>query len=310
MQVNKKSIVEKVKNLSKEERVAKVLSLSLQSDWTNWDDLIQQDFGWNELMYGFSPSLLSFWLNSIQNTLPDPTNLRRWGKQQSASCTLCKWKNCTLQQILCSCPKGLEQGRISWRHDSILAVITKYLKESLIAKKDTAEDIGDKIRFVKKGVKPTKQKRKKTTYWGTADDWKILMDTRRVQYQVPPAIASTSQRPDICVYSLKAKKVCFIELTSPAEENVKLWKIKKRVKYIDLVEEAKSNGFKACCRTIEVGARGFLSDTSLGLFSMFGFTQKDIKKIGRHLSKTAIRCSHFIWINRENEAWGQPARIV
>ena len=88
MQVNKKSIVEKVKNLSKEERVAKVLSLSLQSDWTNWDDLIQQDFGWNELMYGFSPSLLSFWLNSIQNTLPDPTNLRRWGKQKSASCTL------------------------------------------------------------------------------------------------------------------------------------------------------------------------------------------------------------------------------
>ena len=40
------------------------------------------------------------------------------------------------------------------------------------------------------------------------------------QYQVPPSIASASLRPDICIYSETAKKVCFVELTSPAEENI------------------------------------------------------------------------------------------
>ena len=203
----------------------------------------------------------------------------------------------------------LEQGRVSWRHDSVLAVIVKYLKESLM-KRRKLPGISDKIKFVKKGVKPPKQRRTRASFWGDADDWKILMDTRRIQYQVPPSIASTSLRPDICVYSESAKKVCFIELTSPAEENIKLWKIKKREKYIDLVQEAKSNGFKACSRTIEVGARGFLSDTSMGIFSMFGFDFRESRKIRRHLSKTAIRCSHFIWINRENGTWGQPSRII
>jgi hypothetical protein len=111
------------------------------------------------------------------------------------------------------------------------------------------------------------------------------------------------------VYSGKGKKVCFIELTSPAEENIQIWKLKKREKYIDLVEEAKSNGFTACCRTMEVGARGFLSNTTLSVFTMFGCNSRKIDQIKRDLSKIAIRCSHFIWINRENPTWSSPSRI-
>ena len=67
----------------------------------------------------------------------------------------------------------------------------------------------------------------------------FLVDTRQTQYQIPPDIAASSQRPDICIYSKVSKKVCFIELTSPIEENMKLWKLKKRTKYMDLIESAK-----------------------------------------------------------------------
>ena len=91
------------------------------------------------------------------------------------------------------------------------------------------------------------------------------------------------------MFSEQAKKVCFIELTSPAEENIQLWKLKKRQKYLDLVEEAKSNGFSAISRTMEVGARGFISKSSLAVFSMLGFNSSKKGAIRRELSKVAIR---------------------
>ena len=310
IRLDKKSIIETVKEMSEQDKIGKVLSLQVQSDWTNWDDLIQMDMKWNEMMYGYSPSLLSFWLNSIQNTLPDPINLRRWGKQKTADCTLCRWKNCNLRHIICSCRVALEQGRISWRHDSILTKIAKWIKESKVSNTpQQTSNATTAIQFVKMGQKPKKPKRVRYSYWENIDDWKILVDTRQSQYTIPSEIASSPLRPDICIYSLKGKKVCFIELTSPAEENIATWKAKKMTKYLNLVEEAKENGFTAICRTIEVGARGFISKTSMYIFSMLGFNYKKKETIRRELSKTAIRCSHFIWINRDNPSWSNPARL-
>lgn len=319
VRVNKKSIVGRVKELQDEETTAKIMSLAVQSKWTLWDELIEVDLKWNEFMYGFSPSLLSFWLNSIQDTLPDPVNLRRWGKQLLADCGLCKWKNCTLQHIICSCRVALEQGRISFRHDSILGCIVQGIKEKLLEEKKlgpqkgvTCPKPGRKlIQFVKKGTKVVRRKtRKRSSFWGGFVDWKVLEDTRLKQYQIPPSIASSALRPDICLYSEKAKKVCFIELTSPAEENIQLWKVTKREKYIDLVEEAKANGYTALCRTIEVGARGFVSKSSMNVFSILGFSQKKRNELKKTMSKVAIRCSHFIWINRNNPSWSSPNRVL
>ena len=182
-------------------------------------------------MYGLSSNMLSFWLN--------PSNLRRWGKQKTADCPLCKWKNCTLQHILCGCKVALEQGRISWRHDSILMNIVRYIKQSMVQRRKEIPQETSRIKFLKKGTRPPKKSRRKSTFWDGTDDWKILVDTRQTQYQIPPDIAASSQRPDICIYSKVSKKVCFIELTSPIEENMKLWKLKKRTKYMDLIESAK-----------------------------------------------------------------------
>ena len=75
---------------------------------------------------------------------------------------------------------------------------------------------------------------------------------------------------------------------------IQIWKIKNRQEYLDLVEEAKSNGFSACCRTLEVGARGFVSKSSMSVFTMLGFNFKKKDVIRRELSKVAIRCSHFM----------------
>jgi hypothetical protein len=121
---------------------------------------------------------------------------------------------------------------------------------------------------------------------------------------------ASSLRPDICVYSPGRKKVVFVELTSPFEENIRLWKAKKQLKYAGLVDDAKSNGWDASCLTIEVGARGFVSLNTQSLFRFFGLTPKDSKIARKEISKVAIRCSHFIWISRCNPKWSHPARVL
>ena len=312
LRLSKKAIVSEVKKMSNEEKTAKILKLAVQSKWTQWDTLVQVDFSWKEVLYGVSPSLLSFWLNSVQDTLPDPVNLRRWGKTTLAKCELCGWSNASQRHILCGCRVALNQGRITWRHDSILGNIVKWIKtgkkRATEAFKFSNMNCSNEILFVKQGAKVPKPI-PKPSFWQDGTDWTILVDSRAYPYQVPPQITATSLRPDICIYSLSRKKVCFIELTSPFEENMQLWKAKKSFKYLGLVEDAKTNGWNAQCRTIVVGARGFVSTNVSALFRFFGLSAKDSSSARKDISKVAIRASHFIWISRSNQVWSNPARV-
>ena len=111
--LSRKDVALEVGQIIEEDRTPHILSLSLQSKWTEWDKLIDLDLKWKEVLYGMSPSTLSFVLNSVQNTLPDPANLRRWNLSKAPVCSLCNWKNVTHVHILCGCKVALEQGRVS-----------------------------------------------------------------------------------------------------------------------------------------------------------------------------------------------------
>ncbi len=143
-----------------------------------------------------------------------------------------------------------------------------------------------------------------------AKDWKILVDRRDQQYQIPPEIAASSLRPDMCIYSLATKKCLFVELTSPFEDNIAKWKLKKSDKYAGLVNQARHNGWNTVLKTVEVGARGFVNADSLKLFRLVGLSSKQCNNIRRELSTIAIRTSHFIWLNRNNSEWTKPVRIA
>ena len=92
--------------------------------------------------------------------------------------------------------------------------------------------------------------------------------------------------------------------------NISTWKIKKRDRYKPLVQETERNGWKAKLFTVEVGARGFVNINSMKLFKLVGLTHKQCHIIRRELSEVAIRCSHFIWLNRNNQEWQKPSRVV
>ena len=61
----------------------------------------------------------------VQPLENSPDMLALWGYKESAACPLCKADQCTLHHVLVNCNVALEQGRYTWRHDSVLQNIEK-----------------------------------------------------------------------------------------------------------------------------------------------------------------------------------------
>ena len=56
------------------------------------------------------------------------SNLHRWGEIDSAACDLCSLRQ-TQCHMLASCPVAAEEGRYTWRHDSVLNTKLMYLSQ-------------------------------------------------------------------------------------------------------------------------------------------------------------------------------------
>ena len=74
------------------------VQLQVQGQWTRWINYVQQDFSLVSLM-AMPANLTSFCLASTYDTLPSPTNLKRWRITTEAMCTLCSKDVCTTTHI-------------------------------------------------------------------------------------------------------------------------------------------------------------------------------------------------------------------
>ena len=73
--------------------VSKAVQLQVQSQSTRFMSHLQQDLSWAPLM-AMPANLTSFCLASTYNTLPSPTNLKRWIITTEAMYTLCSEDLC------------------------------------------------------------------------------------------------------------------------------------------------------------------------------------------------------------------------
>ena len=69
---HRRDITSKLRALDEEERLVKVYGLAMQGKWTSWDDVMELDLSWKNLIYALPPKLTSFALNAIGLTLPTP----------------------------------------------------------------------------------------------------------------------------------------------------------------------------------------------------------------------------------------------
>ncbi|CAG9571034.1 unnamed protein product [Danaus chrysippus] len=214
----------------------------MQNDWLDIGDFcIPLALKWRTLIHDWSPALLKFYLNAFQMTLPDQSNLVRWGKGTEKTCYICGKAVGTAKHLLVGCKVLLDSGQYSRRHDRVLEI----------------------IRFVREGTRAIKSNVKPYSILKAASDWTIMMDTYEKQYKIPEDICASASRPDIFLYSRILKRVVMIELTVPWETNIPKDHAIKVNKYYELTNELTRNRFVVDLYAVEVGARAFADDLAI-----------------------------------------------
>uniref|UniRef100_A0A1B6G7S5 Reverse transcriptase domain-containing protein n=2 Tax=Cuerna arida TaxID=1464854 RepID=A0A1B6G7S5_9HEMI len=292
-----------------QDREVHALQLKMQNDWVCVGEFcIPPRLAWKSIMYDWSPALLKFYLNAFQYTLPDPSNLKKWGKvsEEENVCQLCKKTPCTARHILTGCKVALEESRYTYRHDKVLRIVREAVSLSIAQsnKYRTSTNL-NAIYFIKQGekAKETQQKTLPSSCLFSAKDWQILMDLNNNHYIFPPELYITSQCPDILAFSVESKQVLLIELTVPWEENMPNQHLEKTRRYEEIVLGLRMRGFRTHFFAVEIGARGLPGKSMHHLLKSLGLSRKHRNTFIERMSKTATEASFIIWLNRGRQ-WG------
>ena len=161
------------------------------------------------------------------------------------------------------------------------------------------------ISFVKEG------EAKPTTSASTASlvevsrDWEMRVDLGK-KLTFPEEVAHTTLRPDIVLWSKSAKRVILVELTVPWEERVDEAHELKKSKYEELAHTCRDRGWKTWIFPVEIGCRGFQSQSVWKMLGALGIKGRVRKTTARALGKTAERSSSWLWLRRNDPTW-QPS---
>ena len=257
--------------------------------------MVERKLKWNEI-WEWEPARLSFLLKSTYDVLPTPANLSRWKISEDDKCKC--GKNGTLRHILSACPLGLKE-RYTWRHNQVLRVFLKYLEEhvkEINEGKIPTTEVRNRIRFHKEGQKGSSRtiakRTKKDDRWNGS--WKVAAD---LDSQVIFPVVTTTQRPDLTVWSPDNKHVIIMELTVPWEENIGKAEERKEERYADFIAACKDKGWETEYYHLAVGCRGYVDSKIPALFrSRFRLQSNKLRKMTKELQEAAERSSLFIWM--------------
>jgi hypothetical protein len=157
------------------------------------------------------------------------------------------------------------------------------------------------INFVREGEK----KSTTTTRTGILNEsgsWEMKVDLRE-KLHFPEEVVHTTLRPDIVIWSKSPKHVILVELTVPYEERADEAFELKKAKYQELVQMCRDNGWKTWNFPVEVGCRGFPSQSVWRMFGALGI-RGNVRKAAVHaLAKASERASSWLWLQRSKHEW-------
>ena len=303
-----------IASISESEMLQTLYNKSVQGRFLTWENTMQLDLGWNNLIYNYhmSPELLKFHLNSIHDTAHTPANMKLWKYSSTAKCLLCGWKNCNLKHILTGCRVALDGKRYNWRHDQVLRVICRELLDQLKTKANPQRKKKWLV-FKSKNSRYTTPQRnleEDSSVFDQAEDWVLVHDEDEMKKGFPQHIVNTPQRPDIVVFSDTLKTVLLIELTCGDESNFESQRARKEARYEQLLADIGAVGWKARLFTVEVGCRGLYHHTLPRLFNFFEIPRHQKKKALNEVAVIALRCSYTIWLSRDNRIWSSNYELV
>ena len=185
---------------------------------------------------------LKMLIKAVYDVLPTPVNLHARGLTTSDQCRACG-KTASLKHILTGCEYALRS--YTWRHNELLEIFSEVSKTCC----ETANKVlniiinNRAIQFVKEEniLKTAHKNMCKPSLLEGCTDWHVTTDLKH-NFIFPTEITLTTKRPDIVIWSVKAKKLFVIELTIPYGENFDWAHQHKLEKYEYLREQCVRNG--------------------------------------------------------------------
>ena len=204
------------------------------------------------MLAGLPVGQLSFLLMADADCLPTPMNLCCWNYRVSNSCPLCQFPNVTTAHTLNGCPKALNQGHFSLRHDSVLNGLVSQILSKIDGSTKMFADL------------PGKQA-------SDSPPATILAD-----------ISTTTSRPDLVL--ITGPEVTFLELTVPfnSPEALAAAKSRKSLKsnYLQLAIDLDDSGWSLSYFTLEIGSLDHSEpNTTRTLSDAFLLSKQEAKQV-------------------------------
>ena len=188
----------------------------------------------------------------------------------------------TLLHILSNCQVALDQGRYTWRHNSVLSNVIRIIRPKLAP---DAVLFSDMPGYLAPGGG-----------------------------SIPPNVLVTNQRPHIFIVNESKREAVVFELTCPWDDNIVRSHNFKEEKYAPLVADL-SQSYKTYHFSVEVSVRGQISrDNKQRLKALIYRVCSDPKPVFKTivpiLSKSALLSSFSIFSARAEPSWVNPPHLV
>ena len=232
---------------------------------------------WRSYLWDVPRGILKFAMNAGLNTLPTLDNLKRWGKRVSDRCPLCG-NTQTLLHVLSNCQVALDQGRLTWRHNSVLRNIISLVRPVLKPGFCLYSDLPG---FLAPGGG-----------------------------SIPPHVIATNLKPDIFIVDDSARIAVLFELTCPWDGNVDRSHSYKEEKYAPLVADL-SRSYRIFHFSVEITVRGQVTSANKNRLKAFIYRvcsepKHVFKEIVPICSKISLLSSFSIFTARNEPSWINP----
>lgn len=212
-------------------------------------------------------NIYNFTIRYINNTLPTRKNLVKWGISSSSDCSFCLLPESILH-VVSGCKVYLNQGRYTWRHDSILQFIARTLSSTNVTM------YADLPSFNSPSV-----------ITGDSQRPDLLIATSDKQLYILELTVGHETNLD---KNLLRKQSKYRDLLNPANYN----KSFNRINFVNL----------------SISALGILSkesSTFIDMLENLGLDDNIIKYATKKISSIAIRSTYYIFCCR-NKEWSNP----
>ena len=273
-----KSVNEEVKDNWKN----KLEKLTMQGDFAKLLVEEKQSVTWQSIARKVPRNVMAFAARLSTNSLASPDNLKRWGKRKMGTCPLCSSPNGTLAHITNMCTTALNQGRFSWRHDSVLLHITTVVKSLATSGTEVFSDL------------PSFQVN------GTTIPADIMVS------------AGAGSKPDIVIVNREQKTIALLELTCSLSGSANKAHQLKRNKYTQLAIDLEVLGYMVFLVPFEVISSGHITNvckTNIrNTLQQFNIRIKNSLFV--NLAKIALLCTMSIFHAYNEKDWTSPPLLA